>query len=110
MAGNSALRRTRSGALLVALGGEVDVEMDGDLVAIVEAVTRAQPADVVVDLAQVTFLGSWGLGFLVRLKLAVRAGRTLTVVGVPDRIRRVITVVGLESLLSEHDTGPPSPD
>ncbi len=66
-----------------------------------EKVAGAEPGDVLVDLTQVTFLASNGLGFLARIQThAAVTGHTVTLQG-PDRsVERVLQLMGFEKLFT----------
>ena len=55
------------------------------------------------DLSDVTFLDSTGLGIVVgRLKRLARHGGTMTVAAAHERVLRVFTITGLDQLLEIH--------
>jgi anti-sigma B factor antagonist len=59
------------------------------------------------DLAGVTFIDSSGLGMVVDARTACESqGTTFTITGVPDRIRRVFVLSGLEMLLASPPEAP----
>jgi len=67
--------------------------------------TRAKYADVVMQLDQVEFIDSSGLGALVRLMHASRAKHgDLKLCGVPEPIRRVLQMTNVLSLFEVYDS------
>jgi anti-anti-sigma factor len=85
----------------IELRGEIDMSTDPQLEAALTAVTAADPVDILVDLTEVTFLASAGLGFLAELRNhADPVGHTVTLHG-PDRaVRRALTVVGFDDVFT----------
>jgi anti-sigma B factor antagonist len=82
--------------VLVVATGEVDVYTAPQLrAALLEAIASSRPG-VVVDLRQVTFIDSSGLGVLVGgLKRAKTSGQWLRVVSPDSRILRLFDITGL---------------
>lgn len=59
--------------------------------------------DLVVDLTDVTFLDSTGLGVLVgRLKLTRSLGGSMRIVGTDDRVLKVFAITGLDKVFDIH--------
>ncbi len=59
--------------------------------------------ELVVDLLKVTFLDSTTLGVLVWLRNnATRAEKTLSLTGVPPRVREIMHLTGLTGLFTER--------
>ena len=60
---------------------------------------------VVVDLAEVSFMDSSGLGALIGgVKAARRAGGDLRIAAPPDQVRLVLRLTNMERILPPHDT------
>jgi anti-sigma B factor antagonist len=100
-----AIRLHRSGTdaphTRIVLADEIDLVYQEHLDTAFEAVVTAAPADVTVDLTEVTFLGSVGLNFLVQLHLRVtRAGHRCTVLNPAPIVRRALASTGLDGLLT----------
>lgn len=89
------------GIASVRLRGEVDASSTDDLTgAATEVLAAAVP--VVVDLADVTFLDSVGVSFLVRLATeASEQGRTVTLRAAPPAVREVLALVGATDIFSD---------
>ena len=92
----------RDGAVIVSARGEVDMDVAPDVMAAIDPYLGV--ADhLVVDLSEVTFMDSSGLGVLVASAQRVGDGR-LTVVVATDRVRRVMEISGLNQLIPVVDT------
>lgn len=86
---------------VVAVTGELDVHTADDLQGALRDLIDNGAGDVVVDLRELEFLDSTGLGVLVRaLKWAREAGGGLQVVADDDKIVKVFTITGLGSAMS----------
>ena len=84
----------------VAVAGEVDCSTAPRMSACIEALLSAAPAEVVVDLTEVTFLDSAGLHALVTAHgRAQGLGVRLRVLVATRAVLRPIQVTGLESVL-----------
>ncbi|MEV0202975.1 STAS domain-containing protein [Nonomuraea sp. NPDC050691] len=81
--------------------GEIDLLTAGALRAAIEDALRApHQADVVVDLARVTFLDGAGISALVAGRnIAVRRGRGYTVANPQRRVHRVLHLAGVQELM-----------
>jgi anti-sigma B factor antagonist len=93
-------------ACVVRLGGELDLYNAAQVrSALAEACARA-PERLVVDLAEVEFIDSTGLGILIetRAKLDNRGGFMLAAPGLETR--RALQISGLDKLFTVHDTVP----
>ncbi len=95
----------QSGVTVVGVQGEVDVSTAPRLrQQLVETSSSGQDR-VVVDLTQVDFLDSTGLGVLVSgLKRFRTLGGDLYLVCVSSRILKVFEITGLTAVFSLHDT------
>lgn len=85
------------GTELLIVGGELDVETAPELQrALAEAAARK--ASVVLDLANLEFIDSSGIGVLVRAELqATRDGRRLLLRNIPPQAARILSIAGLAS-------------
>jgi anti-anti-sigma factor len=97
----------RDGECVVALRGEIDSTCCEQATAVaVEAINScpAASARIVVDLADVTFLDSSGIGTLVSIRNAGLARGIPTVLErVPAPVQRVLEIVGLAELVLPDD-------
>jgi len=88
------------GTTVVEVGGEVDIDTAPRMRAALEdAITTGMP--IVVDLAEVTFMDSAGFGVLASIHLqAKRVGTPVRLRAVSDRIRRLLSLLGLDAVLT----------
>lgn len=109
MAMDVALRRT-PGVVIVAPVGDLDIDSAGDLrKALVEAIGDGSDR-VVVDLADVGFLDSTGIGQLAWLAADRGGGRTdVVVANARPIVRNALRLMGLNALLDVHAYGEPPP-
>ena len=98
----------------LAVAGEIDMATVDQLQgAIGDAVTRADTATVVIDLTDVTFCDSIGIGTLVRAHVeAARQGTVVRISNPQRQIRRVLEITGVLDILSADgaqaaSVGPP---
>ena len=85
----------------ITLGGEIDLNTAPDLEERASLVLEARPACLVLDFGEVTFLGSVGLGVLVRIsQRARRAGCAFRTVNVVTEVRHVMEVAGMVDALN----------
>jgi anti-sigma B factor antagonist len=90
---------------VVSARGEVDVFTAPGLDTELDALIAAGSARLVVDLSDVAFLDSTGLGVLVKaLKHAREAGGWLHLVVTSDRIRKIFEITGLDASIPIFDT------
>lgn len=99
---------TADGATVLHVVGEVDLAVIEDLKTAVRSCLAGSTA-VAVDLSELEFIDSSGLGALVQLlKEATRDGAALTLTGVRPSTHRLLEVTGLTSVFDFRltDTGP----
>lgn len=93
----------------VVIKGEIDLAVAPELLWRIEAAIDADPGGrVEVDFSRVSFIDSTGLGVLVTCRRRARGrGGDLSVVNVPDRVRSVFGLTGLDRVLlrSPRSTG-----
>ena len=95
----------RDGVAVLAVFGEVDVATAPQLRQMLVETASAGHQRVVVDLTQVEFLDSTGLGVLVSgLKRFRTFGGDLTVAGAQARVRKVFDITGLTNVFGLHET------
>jgi anti-sigma B factor antagonist len=91
---------TEHGAARVIIGGEMDAESAPMIrQALCEAVL-APGGRVVIDLSDVTFVDSNGIGVLVA---AARAAKAVTIVGARRSVRRVLDIAGMSQVITIDD-------
>jgi anti-anti-sigma factor len=85
------------GTRLVSMSGEVDLAVKDELItAVRRCLSGAEHVEV--DLTEVTFIDSSGLGALVLLRNeAIHAGKQLTLVNVSSATTRLLRITGLEN-------------
>src|SRR5215470_8142067 len=87
-----------SGRLI--LGGETEM-----LEAAVERLIAGSQKTIVLDIAALDYMDSAGVGMLVAcLTTTKKAGGTLKVAGANPRIRRILSMTGVDSLMSLYDS------
>lgn len=94
--------RTRNveAATLVEIGGEIDLQSAPQLRAGLLKTSDVPSPHVVIDLSEVSFIDSTGVGVLVgALKRARANGGEVHFCGVQARVRRVLEITGLLGLL-----------
>jgi anti-sigma B factor antagonist len=97
------------GAVVLHASGELDVAgAPGFRQALAEAVATGR-AQVVLDLADVTFLDSAGLAVIFGAQRTLPVSQRMVLVNVPDRMRRVLRLAAVESVVEVHGPGEPQP-
>jgi anti-anti-sigma factor len=95
------------GVVTITLAGEIDLLTNDALEAALATAAEAQPADISIDLAGVTFIGSQALSFLVRLHhLTAENNRLTTLHSVPKPVRKAMVTVGLDLLFALEELPP----
>jgi len=90
---------------VVAVTGELDLSTVADVRSALIGATNAGVDRLVVDLSQVSFIDSVGVGAILHAKRRMTAGGTLAVVVTPTSYARVIfEVVGADAFLSVFET------
>jgi len=82
--------------------GDVDIAVaDQFAEAGMTAVQQMRADSLSIDLAGVTFMDSTGLSALVTIRNeSVRLGKELTLCNVPKQVRQILTITGLDSVLT----------
>ena len=99
------LSRPRDGAVVVAVGGEVDLCSSTTLREKLKEALAEAPDLLVIDLAQVSFIDSTGLSCLV--SAAHRTAEVecaLAVVAPAGRVRQLIAMTGIDRVMSVYQT------
>jgi anti-anti-sigma factor len=91
------------GAIVVRLGGELDLYNAEQVRAALAGAIAREPARLVIDVTQVEFLDSTALSVLVEARRKLSAGQ-LRLAGPPPDTRRALEVSGLDRHLNVHDT------
>ena len=100
----SITRADHGARTVVHLGGEIDVYTAPLVREKLDEQITAGRINIVVDLTDVTFLDSTGLGVLVgRLKLTRTMGGSMRIVGTDDRVLKVFSITGLDKVFEMHD-------
>lgn len=93
------------GAVVLAATGRLNLTTAGHLRRTVDEVVGEGRARVVVDLTDVVFIDSSGLGALVGgLKSARQAGGDLRIAGAGEQVRTVLGLTNLDRVLRPHPT------
>lgn len=92
-------------ASIVFLSGDIDASSIRDFQSTVEPLCGCERPQVILDCTALSYVNSTGLGALFTLSRMCRTnGGKLVMYGVRPKIRNVITVLGLETLLVLCDT------
>jgi anti-sigma B factor antagonist len=85
-------------AVIIALSGEFDLDVAAELAPCVAAAVEAGHGDVVIDLAEVSFIDSSGIAAILRERQQVD-GHRLLIRNARQNIRRVFGMAGLSDVL-----------
>ncbi|PQV65317.1 anti-sigma B factor antagonist [Abditibacterium utsteinense] len=97
--------RTLGEATILEVGGEIDLHSSPQLRAALLGLNEAKKSRVVVDLSEVSFVDSTGIGALVGgLKRAREGGNSLVFCGAQARVRRVFEITGLLGAMPIFDS------
>ena len=96
--------RRESGAVVVALAGELDLYNANDVREALVGVTAEEPARLVVDLAEVTFIDSTALGVLVEARSRMPNRRAFLLAAPGMETKRALEISGLDKHFSVHDS------
>ena len=91
-------------AIVVRLAGELDLYNAEDARAAIGEAAGQKPERVVVDLAQVVFIDSTGLGVLVEGRTKLENRRAFLLAAVQIETRRALEISGLDRYLPVFDT------
>src|SRR5437016_5596808 len=94
----------RGDAVVVRLAGELDLYNAEDARAALTEASGRSPERVVVDLGEVTFVDSTGLGVLVEARTKLPNRRALLLAAPQIETRRALEVSGLDRYLPVHET------
>ena len=92
-------------AVVLVLAGEIDMDCSVTLRNRIRDILRDNPPVLVVDMTEVAFMDSSGLGTLVEaLRWSRRNGGQLKLVGLSENVRSVFEISRLETVFEIHDT------
>lgn len=87
------------------LKGEIDVYTAEKLKEALIPLTNIEKSDVVVDLSQVSYIDSTGLGiFIGALKATHQHESSLKLIGMTERTRRLFRITGLDEVIHIEDS------
>lgn len=91
----------------VVLKGDLDLKTADPLrEALDKLCERYRDRNIVLDLAEVDFIDSSGLGVILgRYRRLVNQGRTITLAGVKPSVRTVLELAGIDSIIAIIDSG-----
>ncbi|GEK57475.1 anti-sigma factor antagonist [Marinococcus halophilus] len=89
---------------ILRVAGEVDAYTAPELKANLNPLTEEEGVEVIVDLTDVSYIDSTGLGiFIGALKSAENHGATLRLTGLNERVKRLFTITGLDEVITIDD-------
>lgn len=97
----------KSGIMIVRPAGEMDLAVADVMRSALEKGLDQNPGikDIIVNLSQVTYIDSSGLGVLLgRYKRVSRSGGRMFIVGAPPQVRRIIEMSGLLNIMKEFSS------
>jgi len=97
---------TRDGVVVVSLAGELDLYNAEEVRSALLEACAGEPAVLVVDLGEVTFIDSTALGVLIEARSRMADGRRFRLAGPGIETRRALEVSGLDRHFLVHDTVP----
>jgi len=90
---------------VITVSGEVDLATSPDLDAAIIAALDSGAGSLVVDLTDVSFMDSSGLGVIVRgLKRCREADKDLDLLITNERVLKVFGITGLDQVIPIHDS------
>lgn len=90
----------RNGALVAKLSGELDMVDSDDFAGSLTTIAQTKPRAVVLDLGDVSYMASQGLGLLVQFNRTVRAaGGHVTMCNVSHALFLILESVGITQLI-----------
>ncbi|GAA0311439.1 anti-sigma B factor antagonist [Gracilibacillus halotolerans] len=90
---------------ILKVNGEVDVYTAPQLKEALVPLTKQEGAKVIVDLENVTYMDSTGLGvFIGALKSTKEYNSEMRLVSMHDRVRRLFEITGLDSIMNIDTT------
>ena len=92
------------GNVVVAVAGEIDLYTAGRLREALDALDVASIERLVIDLSEVGFIDSTGLGVLVAAARRLPIGAPFAVVCHAEKVREVLLMTGLDRIFAIYDT------
>jgi anti-sigma B factor antagonist len=90
---------------VITVSGEVDLASSPELDTAIIAAIESGSSSLVIDLADVSFMDSSGLGVIVRgLKRCREADKDLDLVITNERVLKVFGITGLDQVIPIHDS------
>ena len=96
--------RRESGAVVVCLAGELDLYNANDVREALLGVIAEEPARLLVDLAEVTFIDSTALGVLIEARSRMANRRAFLLAAPGMETTRALEISGLDKHFAVHDT------
>ena len=94
-----------SDRFVITVSGEVDLASSPELDTAIIAAIESGSSSLVIDLADVSFMDSSGLGVIVRgLKRCREADKDLDLVITNERVLKVFGITGLDQVIPIHDS------
>ena len=94
-----------SDRFVITVSGEVDLASSPELDTAIIAAIESGATSVVIDLTDVSFMDSSGLGVIVRgLKRCREADKDLDLVITNERVLKVFGITGLDQVIPIHDS------
>lgn len=101
----SVRRGQQTGAVIVVVGGEIDVYTAGKLREALVSSAVCDCPNVILDMSDVDFTDSTGLGVLVGAhKRAHRLGGGVKLAGIGEHLQRILDVTGLSKVFTIYET------
>ncbi len=97
---------TRSDCVIVTVSGDVDLRTTATLSRTLEAAATTSRTDcLVIDMTDLSFIDSAGLGVLIHAQNRAEArGSSIVLVHPPQLVRRLLTNTGLQHRFTAYDT------
>jgi anti-sigma B factor antagonist len=90
---------------VITVSGEVDLASSPDLDAAIIAAIESGSSSLAIDLTDVSFMDSSGLGVIVRgLKRCREADKDLDLIITNERVLKVFGITGLDQVIPIHDS------
>ena len=94
-----------SSVLVLALSGQINMRVSPNLLGQMEPMVREGPERLVIDLSEVLFMDSSGVGALVHLfRLMKNRKGSFALAGPNERVRGLFKITRLDTLFAIHDT------